>query len=505
MRKYLIIPLFFVGLLSSYAQTKKAFVKAGDKAFKNKNYYSALSYYGEALEFDEDNPQFLYKYAEAARMYQALEIAGAYYQSVLDSEKASEFPLAKYWMAIVEKQRGDYGAARQLLEEYLAGGGSGNQLYAQKAKTAIEDCTWAQAELEKPHKLSIDQLNKRVNSAYSEFGPYLSGDTLYYSSYRFENRNDEHQPPRRLTKVLTSVRGSKGKPLRRGFNEKEKLTAHTTFSLDGKRIYYTICQYVGEVDIRCQIYYREKGKRKRWGKAKKLPATINAPGFTATHPNIGRNPENGKEVLYFVSDRPEGQGKLDLWYAPLEAKGKLGKPVNLEGINSEENDITPFYHLASNSLFFSSEGYRGMGGYDIFLTNWEGSDWSAVRHTGTPLNSSYNDVYYFLNADSTQAYLSSNRLGAFYLEKDNKVCCNDIYKVKIHPQDPVEELPEEPLDSLLVDVDIPAIEPQLDPLPSEPDPLPIPNETTPPVPTKLEDFLPLALYFDNDEPDKRTR
>ena len=497
MRIFCTLIIVLAGGILLNAQTKKAFTKAGDKAFKSKNFYSALNYYGEALEFDDDNVNLLYKYAEAARMYQALEIAGAYYQSVLESEDANKFPLAKFWMAKVEQQRGAYTEAKSLFQAYLSDGGSANELYAKKAKQAIKDCDWALEQLKSPHQLTIDQLNKRVNTAYSEFGPYLSGDTLYYSSYRFENYSDPHVPARKLTKVLTSVRGSKGKPLRRGFNEKEKLTAHTTFGQGGKRIYYTICTYVGEVDIRCQIHYREKTKRKRWSKPKKLPPFINMKGYTATHPNIGRDPKTGREVLYFVSDRPGGKGQLDIWASLMDSLGKVTKPVNLSGINTEDNDITPFYHQNSNHLFFSSDGYQGMGGYDIYQASWGSDQWEKAEHTGVPLNSSYNDVYYFLNADSTQAYFSSNRLGAFYLEKENKVCCNDIYKVQIHPEEPSPEEPEE-VDSLLVEV--PPIPPELPVVDPKPEPV-----EEPPVPTKLEDFLPLALYFDNDEPDKRTR
>ncbi|MEM8909059.1 MAG: hypothetical protein AAGD05_14535, partial [Bacteroidota bacterium] len=257
----------------------------------------------------------------------------------------------------------------------------------------------------------------------------------------------------------------------------------------------------------------------RWSPAVALPDTINLAGFTATQPCIGQHPKTGAESLYFVSDRPGGKGQLDIWYAPIK-EGTVGNPINLAAINTLENDITPFFHLPSQTLFFSSEGYLGMGGYDIYQTRWDADQWQAAQHTGFPLNSSYNDLYFMLLPDSTQAYFSSNRLGSFYLEEDNKVCCNDLYLVQIPtPPPPVEvvEIPEpSPADSSLSVPPqapvLPVIPPQIvatEPVDtpkiamSTPDPLPLPKPT-PPVAQPLEALLPIALYFHNDEPGRHS-
>ena len=478
-------------------QTMKAFKKAGDKAFKNKDYNAALEYYRNALEFDEDNPALTYQYAEVARLFHAFEIAEAAYKKVLGSDDADRFPLTKYALGLVKKQTGQYEQAANLFSDFIKEDGSANTVYKEKADRELKNCKWALEVVQQPHNIKIDQLNKRVNTGYSEFGALMKGDTLYYSSYRFPKKGDEHQPPRLVSKVLTSVKGSRGRIIRRDFNSETLHTAHNTFSKNGQLIYYTVCNYVGAADIRCELYTRKKGRRNRWTKPVKLGPPVNEKGFTTTHPQLVVE-TSGREVLYFVSDRPGGKGKLDIWYSVLKKDGGFEKPVNLEAINTEENDITPFYHTATQTLFFSSDGYQGLGGYDIYQVQQKGSEWMAVVHTGFPLNSSYNDLYYTLDRDSTIGYLSSNRLGSMYLEKNNKACCNDIYKVKILPEEQPLEPEPEPTDSLLLDPPVaeadplpPVIEPELPPLP--------------PPPSTLEEFLPLALYFDNDEPDKRTR
>lgn len=495
MRLLLVFAFFSLLHFPLQAQSAKAFEKAGDKAFKEKDYGAALEYFRNAMEIKPKKISTIYKYAEVARLFYAYDIAEAHYQKVQQSEEAENFPLTDYWRGQVAQSMGKYAEALVFYKAYLAN--KSNATFHKEAQRAIANCTWAIEVVEEAEDLSIQQLNKRVNTPYSEFGPLLRGDTLYYTSFRFDNNNDEYNPPRKVSKVMTSINGKKGRTLRQRFNTDTKLTAHTTFSANGQRIYYTLCEYSGAMEIRCDIYYRDKNvKRRRWNKGKKLPEHINQKGTSSTHPNIGVDANTGEELLFFTSDRKDGKGKLDIWVSKITKDGKFGDPVNLSAINTEYDELTPFFHNASNTLFYSSDGRQGLGGYDIYKSAKTGEDWQEVKHTGYPLNSSYNDVYYSLNADSTIAYLSSNRLGSMYLEPTNKSCCNDIYKVTI--QQPEEETTEPPIDSLAI-VIVPEPEPEPEIVVTEEPPLEVPPPTT------LEDFLPLALYFDNDEPDKRTR
>ncbi len=475
--------LFVLGLYSSLdviAQSAKAFEKAGDRAFAERDYYTALVHFQEAME-QQSNPIGLwYKYAEAARRFNAYGEAEKYYTKVWRSQQVGNFLLAGFWLAQVKKNLGKYQEALELFQEYL------NMqpmegYYVDWAKKELETCQWAiEAKPSTNPTVRIDHLDKNINSPYSEFGAYEYGNTLYYSSMRYNFRSDKHYPGRRLAKILSAKNLEKGKLLPRNFNEADKHTAHTTIGQDGDRIYFTLCQYVGASDIRCEIYYRDKDKRGNWDKkAVRLPEAINKKGFTATQPSIGYDSIAQKELLYFSSDRPGGKGKMDIWYCELE-EGKFMAPQNLELVNTPEDDITPFYSSTEQRLYFSSTGHPGFGGYDIFKIN-RMPEWGEVENIGKPINSSYHDLYYNADNAALHSYLSSNRPGSFYLDENNKACCYDIYRVEFsfeseYPEDGdevVETRPEEP--------------------------------ARPKVPETLEDFLPLALYFDNDEPDKRTQ
>jgi len=501
MRKIILIFSFLLfSLANLFSQTFKAYVKAGDKAAEEKDYYSAMVYFKNALEIKENSTEVMYKYAEVARQFHGYELATTFYQKVLISEKKNEFPLTPYWLGQVQKSQGEYASAIRNFEKYISSGNANSKIVAQ-AKDEIKACRWAIDLIAVADATKVSHLNKRVNSNYSEFGPLMKGDTLFFSSYKFNFKKDNHNPPRRQAKVLYSVKGSKGKPLKYKFNDESLHTAHTTFSRDQKRIYFTQCKFKGKVKIDCKICYKEKDtKRKnRWKKkVVQLPKEINKKGFTTTHPAIGFDKESGKEVLYFVSNRMGGRGGLDIWKTEINGK-KFSTPINLESINTEKDDLTPFYHEPSQTLYFSSEGYMGLGGYDIYKSKKQDKKWTAPEHMGYPLNSSYNDLYFTMSADSSTAFISSNRTGSFYLSKKNKTCCNDIYKINFKKEIITDEPPV--IDSLLI-----AIEEEEE---IEPSTTPIVEVETPPtlpqVPTTLEDFLPLALYYDNDEPDKRTR
>ena len=113
---------------------------------------------------------------------------------------------------------------------------------------------------------------------------------------------------------------------------------------------------------------------------------------------------------------------------------KYGAVMNLGSVNTADNDITPSFHNASQVLYFSSEGYLSLGGYDVYRSNLDDGVFGKPEHLGYPMNSSYDDVYYSLSDDTNTAHFSSNRMGSLYLEESEEACCAhcfDIYMVDI--------------------------------------------------------------------------
>jgi len=416
------------------AQTLKQYKKAAQQALNNQDYYAALDHYDIILQVDSQSVSNKYNHAEAARNFNAYTLAEKSYEAVMKSEQVSEFPMTSYHLATVKKNIGKYEEAKTLFQQFLESSEGIDNQYTQRANAEMEYLTWAASVVDTPDpEMTIERLGDHVNTPFSEASPMEVDGELYYSSLRFENDEDPFLPSRPVSKLLTSKEGNTGEFID-NLNIEERHTANTTISKDGNRIYYTICDYNKTTKIPCEIFYSTKTGDGAWSTSSPLPQQINFDGYTATQPNLAYDDETGQEVLYFVSDRPLGKGGMDIWYSVVTDENTYSEPKNLSEINTIDDDLTPFYHTGTQTLYFSSDGRQGLGGLDVYKVEKQANNyWSDIEHMGAPLNSSYNDFYYYVNDEETKAYLASNRLGSLVLEEAKEACCNDIYEVDIEP------------------------------------------------------------------------
>jgi len=434
--KKIVIPclISLMTCLGVQSQTYKAYVKAATEAAANKDYYSALIYNLNALEFDSTKIDRLHETAEAARNINAYKVAELYYQKVINQDKNDTYPLDKFYLAEMRQRQGNYTQAKGDYQMYLTENLNENAYFTQKAEKEIKACDWAITQVgQTMENVKVTRLGDDINTGYSEFGAFRKGDSLFYSSLRFELPGDVSYPKRTFSNVLLSINGIASDALS-GINNPLTHTAHSVISEKNGRLYFNLCEYTNAFDIRCDLFYREFANG-TFGEAIKLPDPINLTGFTNTQPNLGFNVQTQEETLYWVSDRAGGKGKLDIWSATLNANGSFSTPQNLTKINTAENDITPFFHKTLQELYFSSEGYIGMGGYDVYKSVLRKNVWEEAEHTGVPINSSYNDVYLTLSPDSQKGLMSSNRIGSLYLDALQEACCYDIYNVDLVPTD----------------------------------------------------------------------
>lgn len=172
-------------------------------------------------------------------------------------------------------------------------------------------------------------------------------------------------------------------------------TANGVFSLDKQRFYFTKATRNWKNKIIGTFYVSHK-KRGIWQKPFKLDQLINLKNYTSTQPTISNCYDKNYEVIYFISDRPEGWGGKDIWYTVFDKSlGTYKKPNNAGGnINTPADEINPFYDNPNQILYFSSNGLAGYGGYDIFMLKGSLVNWTPALNAGLPLNSSFDDIYY---------------------------------------------------------------------------------------------------------------
>jgi tetratricopeptide (TPR) repeat protein len=421
-------------LYSGLGQTHDAWIRAAEASFESKDYFSALSYYSEAIQFERDLPT-LHRSAESARLFDAYSIAESYYAEIIEKDDNDNYPKDLFYLAQMKQRQGKYEDARVHYQLFVSEYGDSDEELSRRAIKEIEACSWAQIEIENPKKnITIEHLENGVNTPYSEFGAIETDNGLHYSSLRFTQKEKSHRPSRIFSRnLLSSLDGiSMDTTI---ISADTQHIAHTAFNGDQTKMYYTLCEYLNDKDIRCDIYVRHRERNGSWTEGAKLPEHINTPGFSTTQPNLTYDSRISREILYYVSDKPGGKGKTDIWYTIIDASNNYSQPMNLSGINTAESEYSPFFHQKTNTLYFSSDGYLGLGGYDIYKSDFNGEGWGEVKHMGVPLNSSFHDVYFTLGDDNETAHFSSNRQGALYLENQHEACCFDIYNAQILPCD----------------------------------------------------------------------
>jgi tetratricopeptide (TPR) repeat protein len=407
------------------AQSAKEYIKYGDDAMAKGEYYNAAQYFKQGMDAYQYNIELEYKYAEALRGFNDYENASEAYKKVIKDDVARAYPLASFWYGIMLHYLGKYEPAivqfKKFKSRYTEKG-----YYKDKAQQEIESCSWAHDNAKDNDTLNIIHLPEGVNTPYSETNPFEGRNGhLLFSSLRDQSANKNK--PKFLARIYESdsaYQSSKIFPV--PAPDQSKHIANGAWSPDMKSFYFTVCDPVGANQslLRCDIYVSYVAGDSLSG-AKKLGDSINMAGTTSTQPNVAIN-EKGEEVLYFVSDRPGGYGKTDIWMSRVHKGGGYDKPVNLgPKINSKDEEFSPFYDSREHKLYFSSDWYYGFGGLDIYQSQYKDSAWSSPKNMGLGINSTENDFYFYMGPDRSKNYFASNRKGSFYIKSET--CCNDIW------------------------------------------------------------------------------
>jgi Protein of unknown function (DUF1573) len=450
-----------------FGQTSSELVKIGDICIDKGDNYGALIYYKQAFDSDSGLAEHSYKYAEALRLNNNYKKASYYYQKTYKKEKGKIYPMGIYYIALMQKYTGNYDESKsnwkKVKNKFTS---EKTSYYYLKAIKEIEACETAKRIIKDTSLINLLNLGSPVNTFDSEFGGYeIAGDTLFFNSLKGEKtKNKEITSKEYFVRIYSSVKKDNVwtdiGPIEIVLKNKNVNIANSCFNESKKIIYFTVC----EQNNNCKIFKADYNNG-NFTNAESLNKEINAEGYNSTQPNIGKI--NGKEVLFFSSNR--GSENLDLWYAFSNPDGSFSNPINLGGnINTLGNEITPYYNNKTEELYFSSDWQSGLGGYDIFKTKIEKNNFSFPENLGIPFNNSANDLYYNENEKHDRGYLTSNREGVLKETDEESTCCNDIYSFELKKE--------------------------------------IKNDSIKKIESfkELVNYLPVKLYFHNDEPNPRS-
>lgn len=139
-----------------------------------------------------------------------------------------------------------------------------------------------------------------------------------------------------------------------------------------------------------------------------IPFPLNNLQYSVGHPSLSADGRS----MYFASDMPGGFGRADIYIIRKSESGEWGTPVNLgPKINTEGDELFPFYEEKNEVLFFASDGRYGLGGLDVFLCSMSKTHTGSVINAGHPLNGKSDDFAVIVDDNLKIGYFSSNREG----------------------------------------------------------------------------------------------
>ncbi len=279
------------------------------------------------------------------------------------------------------------------------------------AELIEKNCVFAIHAIANPVSFNPQNLGDSINSANDEYLPSLSADDEWLIFTRKDNQEDFFYS-KNLGKTF-----SKAKALEGTLNTRENEGAQT-ISPDGNSLYYTACSRKDGFGS-CDLYVATR-KGNKWVDGRNLGESINTP-YWESQPSIS---SDGKH-LFFISNRPGGNGGSDIYVSALKSNGDWSIPENLgKNINTRSDESSPYIHPDGKTLYFSSDGHPGMGGKDLYVSRYENGAWQTPTNLGYPINTQANESSLFVNLNGTVAYYAA--------EKSDSYGKNDIYKFELY-------------------------------------------------------------------------
>jgi hypothetical protein len=257
-------------------------------------------------------------------------------------------------------------------------------------------------------RVKLEHLDNTINSADNEIAPVPFGDDILYFT-KLSTSNAEIL----RSQFIGGKDWSAAQPLK-VLNIPDKMPfGNGTFSPDGNHFFCTMCQTTETRSVKkltCGINVLNR-QTEGWSAPLRLSERVNTEGGVTTQPYVFQ--KANREFLLFVSDRPSGRGGMDIWLtsrlrgddrAEFEPAINLGSVVNTEG-----DELTPYYDATDGLLYFASNGRPTMGGLDIFKSQGWLTQWTSPENMGAPFNSGADDWYFIKNPSRTGGFLVSNR------------------------------------------------------------------------------------------------
>jgi outer membrane protein OmpA-like peptidoglycan-associated protein len=417
-KKYFIAIILILTLFNTVvAQEQFNLRDRAQKFYTEYKYFQAATLFRTLVDVKTPKLVDMQDLADCCVKIQDFEAAETWYARVVATEGSSPENLIKYGEVL--KSNLKYAAAKKVLKLYETVTGD-----KEAVKISLQGCDSAVVWLASPtlHKLRNETGVNTPLANFSVFpykqGIFFTGEPDQKSLKDIYGRTG--RPYLRIYEAQKTIDNSLSEPAIElsVFNKGEYHIGPIITDQQGKNLYVTrtttskVLEVVkagktkySTANLELYLFSQNAGE---W-EEKPFPYN-NVEKYSVGHAALSRD----EKTLYFVSNMPGGQGGTDIWYCELQASGSWGAPQNAgTNINTPKNEMFPSIDL-NGKLYFSSNGWAGMGGLDLFSAEGAKQNWSIPRNLKYPLNSPADDFSFLSildDKDVATGFLSSTRKG----------------------------------------------------------------------------------------------
>ena len=407
--------LFF--LISNHSFCQSNFLSNNKKA--NKLYYEGVSFskigefefaldkYNKSIKSD---PNFALPYINIAEIYKK---KGSYYEAIsvykniLNNKLNYDRDRLNYMIGELYFFLGEYRMSKPYISKIE------NPILMDRSDKYLDNINFSLKNL-KDSILVVPELIESLDVFFLKYFPfYDEKDNILYFTAREGTSLYDDENLYYVKKLSDKNSWGDIMKISKAINS-ENNEGSISFSSDRKTMIFSFCtsSFKGQS---CDLYFSNKNNG-IWENPKKLNDNINSE-YWESHPSLSSD----GNYLFFSSNRPGGFGGKDIWLSKKNGNN-WGKAKNLgDSVNTMNNEIAPFLHENMIDFYFSSNGRKSFGGYDIYHGLFDKNFIKNISNFGYPINNHFNQSSINISKDGKTIFYTNEE----YI--DEKVKSSQIY------------------------------------------------------------------------------
>jgi outer membrane protein OmpA-like peptidoglycan-associated protein len=372
------------------------------QAWQERKLAEAITLFEKVLEQEPDSYDTHLRLAQIYELQRNNDLTRKHYMKAIRLKPAAPQSAAAFqWIGRSHFNVQRYDSAQVYFEKAFKLFPAKSSL-ARLAEKSAASARFAQEAVKNPVDIRKVSMGDTVNFLGTQYFPVMTADdeTLIFTGLT-ENRDENIYVTHRVKGGRAADSWDVPEEISNAINTTNN-EGTCSVSADGRTLVFTACNRPDAYGS-CDLYISHK-EGTEWSQPINLGQLVNSREWES-QPSLSAD----GHTLYFASDRKGGQGKRDIWVSRLDEKKQWTAPKNLGPvINTPDEENAPFIHANGRTLFYSSNGPAGMGGFDIFVAQKIDTNWTQPVNIGYPINTGADQVGLFIASSGEKGYYTDD-------------------------------------------------------------------------------------------------